>query len=87
MEAERGAGQIRTLGAALRDLRPGSACVCCGATVQTTDRRRAAGTEGRGGLSSEGGGGLSCPVCGCEVTELSEDQAAEAPGQTLTRAA
>ncbi len=87
MEAERGTGQIRTLGAVLRDLRPGSACVCCGAAVQTTDRSRGVGTGGWGWLSPEGGGSLTCPVCGCEVTEVSEDQMAEAPGHTLTRAA
>ena len=64
MAAERGAGQIRDLGSCSSGPRArGRRAVCCGAAVQAADRRRAAGTESRGGLSLRGcAAALSCPA-------------------------
>jgi hypothetical protein len=87
METVRGVGEAPTLGTYVSDLRPGSACVCCGTALHRIEGRGTARATTQGRLSLEESGSLACPNCGCEIVGLSADQAADEAGHTLTRAA
>lgn len=86
MHGRKGIDQASTLGAYVRGLLPGSACVCCGAALR---RFESSGSRamGKSRASQAESGILSCPVCGCEIAGLPADQAPTEVGQTFTRAA
>ncbi len=64
---------VKTLGEWLSSLRPGDACVCCGAEMRSADPRQTAGVGRLRGVPSTGRSQeepseLVCPKCGCEVS-------------------
>ncbi|OFV79771.1 MAG: hypothetical protein A2W26_00190 [Acidobacteria bacterium RBG_16_64_8] len=68
---------VPTLGAFVVRLRPGSACVCCGAELRAKKGQETAGGPGvQGAAGSEGAAVAACPRCGSEVAEVTGDEEA-----------
>lgn len=86
MEQHKRVEKVPTLGSYMRELRPGSACICCGAPLQWTigdDSPRSREWS----PSDPKAHGLTCPECGCEVDDASADKTASSAGRVLNRAA
>jgi DNA-directed RNA polymerase subunit RPC12/RpoP len=86
MEQHKRVEEVPTLGTFIRELRPGSACICCGAPLEWTiadDSSR----SGEWSPSDPETRGLTCPYCGCEVDDGSAYKTASTTGRVLNRAA
>lgn len=73
MDTSQDQPSVKTLGEWLSSLRPGDACVCCGAEMRSADSREAAMVGRLHGVPSPGRSPeepreLVCSKCGCEVT-------------------
>ena len=64
-----------SLGAFVVRLRPGCACVCCGAALREAEETGIAGASAVRGTSGSGMPAIAtCPRCGCEVAEAAADE-------------
>ncbi len=87
MERHKGVVEAPSLGTYLCGLRPGCACVCCGAPLRWIDNDKISRPTEWTRARSEEGRILACPDCGCEIRGVSTERAAAKAGSTLTRAA
>ena len=78
---------VPTLGAYVSKLHPGSACICCGASLQQADAPRPNPSAEGLASSSDEACVLVCPDCGSEVGSLLSEEAAPGASRTLNRAA
>jgi hypothetical protein len=92
MDAVEGRPPMKTLSEWLINLRPGDACICCGAELQSAVRPEAVRTGRLQRVQGPFGGrpgdadGLVCPSCGCELTNET-CPASSNVGRTLSTAA
>ena len=92
MDAVGGRLPMKTLGEWLVTLRPGDACVCCGAELQRGVRPAASRTgrpqrmQAPFGSGPGDADGLVCPSCGCELTNETCPVSSNV-GRTLSTAA
>ena len=77
-----------SLGVFVLRLRPGSACVCCGAELLATGGQGTAGcSRVKGATGSEPAAIAICPRCGSEVAEVAVDEEAPTGAAVLEPAA
>jgi hypothetical protein len=86
MEQHRRVEEVPTLGTFIRELRPGSACICCGTPLQWTVSDDSSQSR-EWSPSDPKIRGLTCPDCGCEVDAASADQTASTTDRVLNQAA
>ena len=91
MDESRSEKSGKTLGQWLWSLRPGDACVCCGAELRSSEpveqvRPGWLHRMSPAGRSPGAPGELVCPECGCEVTVEAAPNASTC-GRTLSPAA
>ena len=87
MEQQERVDEKSTLGAHLCQLRPGSACICCGAPLRWTEGDRMSHSTEWTRPRPEGTRILECPKCGCEIDGVSTEKAATKTHQAFNRAA
>ncbi len=87
MEQQKRVDEKLTLGAYVCKLRPGSACICCGAPLRWTNNDEMSRSTEWTRSRPEGARVLRCPDCGCEIGGISTEKAAAKTDQALNRAA
>jgi hypothetical protein len=84
MDSRFGQEQVPTLGAYVASLQAGCACICCGAPLRGSESRVPSTAAITGGARAATvpeplkPAVVSCPHCGCEVTEVAEEEAVAA---------
>jgi hypothetical protein len=87
MSKHRGEASSPTLGVYVSGLHLGSACICCGASLQWADSHGLTPSPEEFPFFSNEGQVLVCPDCGSEVGSVFTGEMAPRASRTLNRAA